>query len=278
DAQVVQRYVDKPFLIDGLKFDLRIYVIITSVTPLEIWLGREGLARFCTKKYEGEINKKNIENIYMHLTNYAVNKNSDSFVRAEDTQNEEKASKRSLGSVTKLLQSRGSNTDRLWESITSVIVRTCIAIHPSLVNSYAIYASEADNAINKGISNGESDLVSAFNLSRSASHFSPIPEEHIQRKQEQKTDNTQNQSIDDQFLKYEYRQNQIREINRQKIPSSQCFHIIGFDILLDYRLRPWLLEINHSPSFVTDSDLDHVVKSRAISGAFKMCVIDRKMN
>ncbi|KAM9275351.1 tubulin polyglutamylase TTLL13 [Morus bassanus] len=39
-----------------------------------------------------------------------------------------------------------------------------------------------------------------------------------------------------------------------------CFEILGFDILLDRKLKPWLLEVNHSPSFTTDSRLDHEVK------------------
>ncbi|XP_019327911.1 PREDICTED: tubulin polyglutamylase TTLL6 [Aptenodytes forsteri] len=39
-----------------------------------------------------------------------------------------------------------------------------------------------------------------------------------------------------------------------------CFEILGFDILLDRKLKPWLLEVNHSPSFTTDSRLDCEVK------------------
>ncbi|EHH24771.1 hypothetical protein EGK_08486 [Macaca mulatta] len=42
--------------------------------------------------------------------------------------------------------------------------------------------------------------------------------------------------------------------------SSACFEVLGFDILLDRRLKPWLLEVNHSPSFSTDSRLDKEVK------------------
>jgi tubulin polyglutamylase TTLL6/13 len=44
----VQRYLSKPYLIDGLKFDLRIYVLIASVDPLKIFVYHQGLARFAT--------------------------------------------------------------------------------------------------------------------------------------------------------------------------------------------------------------------------------------
>lgn len=75
---VVQRYIHKPYLIDNLKFDLRIYALLYGVNPLRIYLHERGLARFSTEEYQAP-NNFNLDNLYMHLTNYAINKFNSNF-------------------------------------------------------------------------------------------------------------------------------------------------------------------------------------------------------
>lgn len=75
----MQRYLHKPFLIDGLKFDMRIYVLVAGTDPLRIFVYEEGLARLATEPYTAP-RTDNLSNHFMHLTNYAINKNSPNFV------------------------------------------------------------------------------------------------------------------------------------------------------------------------------------------------------
>lgn len=49
-----------------------------------------------------------------------------------------------------------------------------------------------------------------------------------------------------------------------------CFQVLGFDILIDKYYRPWLIEVNQSPSFATDSPLDYRVKKAVLTDTFKM--------
>ncbi|XP_017166424.1 tubulin polyglutamylase ttll6 isoform X2 [Poecilia reticulata] len=181
EHMICQVYISKPFIIDRFKFDLRVYVLVTSCDPFRIFMFKEGLARFCTRKYN-EPTQSNVEDVCMHLTNYSINKNSENFVRDEDY-----GSKRKLSSLNKHLQHLNCNTEKMWNDIEDIIIKTLISAHPILKHNY-----------NTCFPN--------------------------------------------------------------HISCSACFEILGFDVLLDHRLKPWLLEVNHSPSFTTDSPLDREVK------------------
>merc|ERR1719328_537481 len=78
----VQRYLSNPFLVNGLKFDLRLYVLLTSIDPIRLYLYEDGLVRFATKPFS--IDEDNLNNKYIHLTNYAINKKSEEFVQNEN--------------------------------------------------------------------------------------------------------------------------------------------------------------------------------------------------
>lgn len=42
--------------------------------------------------------------------------------------------------------------------------------------------------------------------------------------------------------------------------NSICFEVLGFDIFIDEKIKPWLIEVNSLASFATDSPLDKKVK------------------
>ncbi|XP_053573677.1 tubulin polyglutamylase TTLL13 [Bombina bombina] len=191
DHMICQQYVSKPFLIDGFKFDLRIYVLVTSCEPLRIFIYREGLARFATMSYT-EPSNNNLDDVCMHLTNYAINKNNENFIRDELS-----GSKRKLSTLNTWLENNKYDTAKLWEDVEDVIIKTLISAHPILKHNY-------------------------------------------------------------------------RTCFPNHIAGSACFEILGFDILLDRKLKPWLLEVNHSPSFTTDSRLDREVKDALLQDTLNL--------
>ena len=69
---LISRYISKPHLINNKKYDLRIYVLISSLCPLKIYMYKEGLVRFATEEYT----KGDYDNVFVHLTNYSINKHN----------------------------------------------------------------------------------------------------------------------------------------------------------------------------------------------------------
>jgi len=60
EKYVAQKYISKPLLIENLKFDLRLYILLAGCDPLRIFVFEDGLVRLCTEKYEAPT-KSNVQ-------------------------------------------------------------------------------------------------------------------------------------------------------------------------------------------------------------------------
>ncbi|ERE68117.1 tubulin polyglutamylase TTLL13 [Cricetulus griseus] len=163
EDMICQLYISKPFIIDGFKFDLRVYVLVTSCDPLRVFVYKEGLARFATTSYSHPCTD-NLDEICMHLTNYSINKHSSNFI-----QDAHSGSKRKLSTFNSYMKAHGYDVEQLWKAIEDVIIKTLISAHPVIKHNY----------------------------------HTCFPSHTL---------------------------------------NSACFEILGFDILLDRKLKPWLLE------------------------------------
>uniref|UniRef100_A0A665WGJ5 Tubulin tyrosine ligase-like family, member 7 n=1 Tax=Echeneis naucrates TaxID=173247 RepID=A0A665WGJ5_ECHNA len=203
---IVQEYLDKPFLMEGYKFDLRIYILVTSCDPLRIFLYNDGLVRMGTEKYHAP-SEANLSQLYMHLTNYSVNKHNENFERDETV---DKGSKRSISWFTEFLRTNDYDVTKFWGDVSELVVKTLIVAEPHVLHAY-------------------------------------------------------------------------RMCRPGQPPGSDsvCFEVLGFDIILDRKLKPWLLEINRAPSFGTDQKIDYDVKKGVLLNALKLLNIrasDKKRN
>jgi tubulin polyglutamylase TTLL4 len=206
----VSQYISNPFLINGFKFDLRIYALVTCFDPLKVYLFKEGLARFATKKYT--TNPSASDKQFIHLTNYSVNKKNDEYVKntgsnlnkPDDENNaDENASKWNLAQLAKYFEKIGVNYQVVMHRIKDVIIKTLITVEPHIVST----------------------------TSRCTKH------------------------------------------------RNVCFELYGFDILLDSKLKPWLLEVNISPSLSSSSPLDKKIKTVLICDTLNLVGVfpyDRK--
>lgn len=69
---IVQKYIENPLLVKNRKFDLRIWVLVTSLNPLTIWFWDKPYVRFPAADYNAE----NLDDRFIHLTNNSVAKNA----------------------------------------------------------------------------------------------------------------------------------------------------------------------------------------------------------
>ncbi|CAF4844961.1 unnamed protein product [Pieris macdunnoughi] len=169
DMYVLSRYIDNPLLIGGKKFDLRIYVLVTSFRPLKAYMYRNGFCRFCSLKYDTSLTE--LDNIFVHLTNVSVQKYGEEY-------NEHHGGKLGIQNLKLYLEgTRGREvTQRLFEDMQWLIVHSLKAVAPVMAN------------------------------------------------------------------------------------DRHCFECYGYDIIIDDNLKPWLIEVNASPSMTATTINDRILK------------------
>ena len=79
-THILQKYLEKPLLINKRKFDIRCYALVTCVNGvLQAYFFKEGYLRTTSKEYS----LKSVHDKFIHLTNDAVQKNSEDYGKFE---------------------------------------------------------------------------------------------------------------------------------------------------------------------------------------------------
>mmetsp|Transcript_38856 Transcript_38856/g.28141 ORF Transcript_38856/g.28141 Transcript_38856/m.28141 type:complete len:228 (-) Transcript_38856:808-1491(-) len=142
---IVSEYIDNPLLFNGYKFDLRIYVALTSINPLRIYIYEEGLTRFATCKYTNNLSaagKK--QQKYMHLTNFSINKKNVNFVSSEADQDGQ-GSKWTLTCLRKAFREQGIDDSAIWRKIEDICIKTILSAEPFIFQGMAANVPFRDN-------------------------------------------------------------------------------------------------------------------------------------
>uniref|UniRef100_A0A8K9WVP8 Polyglutamylase complex subunit TTLL1 n=1 Tax=Oncorhynchus mykiss TaxID=8022 RepID=A0A8K9WVP8_ONCMY len=121
EAYVISLYIDNPLLIGGKKFDLRLYVLVTTYRPLKCYMYKLGFCRFCTVKYTPSTSE--LDNMFVHLTNVAIQRHGDDY-------NHVHGGKWTVSNLRLYLEStRGKEvTSRLFDQIHWIMVQSLKAV------------------------------------------------------------------------------------------------------------------------------------------------------
>jgi len=87
--------------------------------------------------------------------------------------------------------------------------------------------------------------------------------------------------INDIFIKtiitgYPTLSTSVSSVHPDNFANDMCFEILGFDVMIDHKLNPYLLEINYTPSFTADTPLDQHIKKNLISDALQLLNVNDK--
>lgn len=163
----------------GKKFDLRLYVLVPSYSPLTVWVYRQGFARLSMSQYSKT--KKSMLDHAIHLTNVAVQKTAPGYDSSHGGKYDLNELKNFL--LTKFSEER---VDEMLFDTESIILAS------------------------------------------------------------------------------------LKAVEAKVAPDKHSFELYGYDIILDDKLKPWLLEVNASPSLTANTPSDYRMKFDLLDDVFNV--------
>jgi tetratricopeptide (TPR) repeat protein len=124
---VAQRYIDPPALIEGHKFHIRLYILVTSAAPARAWLWREGVVRFAPEPYATD--DAALTRPAVHITNTALHLGHPALHVSDDAKAEDVGHVRTLGAVLRRLHPQPEARAQAWEDLRTLARRfiACVA-------------------------------------------------------------------------------------------------------------------------------------------------------
>lgn len=269
-SAVVQRYINDPLTVNGYKFDMRLYVVVSSFDPLRIYLNDEGLVRFATEKYSASAKNIGVRN--MHLTNYSVNKHASTYVRNTDNKKMNSTSSSAFGDVKSESptsggeryddvveeagnegpesdgehEDDGGDCDEAGASKWSLRQLKLHFEHEGL--DWDGMMSRIEDLLIKTVISAEPNIVTAWHQGL-----------NVQGSGGQGGASTNADETSEGFGG-----------SAGRWPNQTCFEAYGFDVLVDESLKPWLLEVNVSPSLSSSSPFDKRVKTQLVADSLTL--------
>ena len=226
---LISRYIDKPHLLNNKKYDLRLYVLVASFTPLRIYLYNNGLVRFATEDYQ----KGDLDNVYIHLTNYSINKNNLKYKSNNNI-------KKQQCEIFPREETEGTEAEGGLEG--------------ELFNIEEGEENEDDNIAD--------DDCNKWSLIEYRNHFKKLGKNNIMEMIWSQIEAIVTKTIISVSKEF------YKNIFPSKINNE--FELYGFDILIDENFRAWIMEVNVNPSLHCTSPLDLSIKTDLISDIFNV--------
>ena len=112
---VVQEYIDRPQLLHKRKCDVRVFILVTSIDPLLLYVYNDGVVSICSQEYSND----NYHSKPAHMTNYSINKTEDNFSLKDQRWR--------LRRLWSHLTDLGLDTEAAWQRTKEVCLQTVLS-------------------------------------------------------------------------------------------------------------------------------------------------------